>query len=137
MDVSASASTATIDPSAAIAFGNGSGSIKAYQDREQKSQDDAVTLSGAAAALNAQVIQQAPPATEANRTQQAVTAINTALKRFATSLEFTVDPASLTRVVKVIDTDTGQTLRQMPTEDAIKAAHELDQQKGLLIGQKV
>lgn len=137
MDVSASASTATVDPNAAIAFGNGSGSVKAYQDREQKSQDDAVTLSGAAAAMNAQVIQQAPPVTEANRAQQAVSAINTALKRFATSLEFTVDPGTLTRVVKVIDTDTGQTLRQMPTEDAIKASRELDQQKGLLIGQKV
>jgi uncharacterized FlaG/YvyC family protein len=129
MDVSASASTATVDSNAASAFGNGSGSVKAYQDREQKSQDDAVTLSGAAAAMNAQVIQQAPPVTEANRAQQAVTAINTALKRFATSLEFTVDPGTLT--------DTGQTLRQMPTEDAIKASRELDQQKGLLIGQKV
>jgi flagellar protein FlaG len=137
MDVSASAQASTNDTKAAIALGNGSGSLKAYDDRERKSQDDAVTLSGAAGAMNAQVIQQAPPVSEANRAQQAVTEINAALKRFATSLEFTVDPSTLTRVVKVVDTDTGQTVRQMPTEDAIKAAHSLDRQKGLLIGQKV
>jgi flagellar protein FlaG len=137
MDVSATAQVGSNDPKAAIAFGNGSGSLKAYDDRERKSQDDAVTISGAAGALNAQVIQQAPPVSEANRAQQAVTEINAALKRFATSLEFTVDPSTLTRVVKVIDTDTGETVRQMPTEDAIKAAHTLDQQKGLFIGHKV
>lgn len=137
MDVHAAASAGTVDPKAAIAFGNGSNSVKAYEQQERKSQDDAVTLSGAAGAMNAQIVHQSPPVSEANRAQQAVTEINAALKRFATSLEFTVDPGTLTRVVKVVDTDTGQTLRQMPTEDAIKAAHTLDQQKGLLIGQKI
>ncbi|RKP45340.1 flagellar protein FlaG [Pararobbsia silviterrae] len=137
MDVSATAGASSVDPKVAAQFGSGTDSVQAYDERESKSQDDAVTLSGAAAAMNAQVIQQPLPVSQANSTQQAVTEINAALKRFDTTLEFTVDPSTLTRVVKVVDTDTGQTVRQMPSEDAILAAQKLAEQKGLLIGEKV
>jgi uncharacterized FlaG/YvyC family protein len=137
MDVSAPNTNAGEAAAAATLNGSGTGSLQAYHDQVKKSQDDAVSLSGAAAALNAQVLYRAPPVSEGNAAQQAVTTINAALKRFATSLEFTFDPGTLTRVVKVVDSDTGQTVRQMPSEDAIKAARALEQGKGLLIGQKV
>jgi flagellar protein FlaG len=142
MEVSATAQTGDAIKAATL-YGSGSNSLHAYQTNQQKSQDDAVTLSGAAALMsgtpvqNAQALHQAPPVSAGNSAQQAVTEINAVLKRFATTLQFTVDPATLTRVVKVVDSDTGETVRQMPTEDAIKAAHALDQGKGLLIGQKV
>ncbi|CAB3778464.1 flagellar protein FlaG [Pararobbsia alpina] len=135
MDVSASNTNAS-GLVAATLYGSGTGSLQAYQNQEKKSQDDAVNLSGAAAALNAQGLYQAPPVSEGNAAQQAVSSINSALKRFSTTLEFTFDPETLTRVVKVVDSETGKTVRQMPSEDAIKAAHALEQSKGLLIGQK-
>jgi flagellar protein FlaG len=125
------------DIAGATLYGSGTGSLHAYQDQEKKSQDDAVNLSGAAAALNSQMLHRAPPVSEGNAAQQAVSTINAALKRFATTLEFTFDPGTLARVVKVVDSDTGQTVRQMPTEDAIKAARQVEQGKGLLIGHKV
>ena len=137
MDVSAPNTNAGEAAAAATLHGSGTGSQHAYDVQEKKSQDDAVSLSGAAAALNAQVLYRSPPVSEGNAAQQAVTSINAVLKRFATSLEFTFDPDTLTRVVKVVDSDTGETVRQMPSEDAIKAAHAAEQGKGLLIGQKV
>ncbi|MEJ0003608.1 MAG: flagellar protein FlaG [Pararobbsia sp.] len=74
----------------------------------------------------------APPVSAA---YEAIAQINAAMKQFSTSLEFTFDPATFTHVVKVIDSETGKTVSQMPTEDAIKAAQSLEM-KGLLIGQK-
>lgn len=137
MEVSAPVTNPGEAPHAATVYGSGTGSLNAAHTQEKKSQDDAVNLSGAAAAMNAQILHRAPPVSEGNAAQQAVTEINAALKRFATTLEFTVDPGTLTRVVKVVDSDTGETVRQMPTEDAIKAARSLEQGKGFLIGQKV
>jgi flagellar protein FlaG len=136
MDVSAPNPNAG-ELAAATLYGSGTGSLQAFHDQQKKSQDDAVSLSGAAAALNAHVVYRVPPLAEGDAAQQAVSSINSALKRFATTLEFSYDQGTLTRVVKVVDSETGKTLRQMPSEEAIKTAIALEQSKGLLIGQKV
>jgi flagellar protein FlaG len=71
--------------------------------------------------------------------QKAVESINLALQRASksTALQFTVDPNTRTTVVKVMDTESGELIRQFPSEAALAIAESIgDLQKGLLLGQE-
>lgn len=52
------------------------------------------------------------------------------------NLEFSIDEATEKRVVKVIDSTTGDVIRQFPSEEALAIAQSLDRLKGLLLQQK-
>ena len=67
---------------------------------------------------------------------QAVKTINASLQRQHQGVEFTIDNDSNRSVVKVIDLETKQVLRQMPTQEALEIANALDRMQGLLIKQK-
>lgn len=70
--------------------------------------------------------------------QQAVKNINLALRASRnTALQFSFDPGSRTTVVKVVDTESGELIRQFPSETALAIAESIDSfQKGLLLGQE-
>ncbi len=89
--------------------------------------------SGAAPVDDEQQQQQAAPADE--RLSQAVERINTALQARSPELEFSVDSDSERMVVKVIDRDTKEVIRQMPSEEALEIAKALDRMQSLLIRQ--
>lgn len=67
---------------------------------------------------------------------QALKNINKIVQLQSPGLEFSVDPDSNRTIVKVIDKQTQEVLRQIPTEEALKIAKSLDQLTGLLIRQK-
>ena len=67
---------------------------------------------------------------------QAVKRINKMMESLGQSLEFSVDSDSQRTVVKVVDQETREVIRQMPTEEALQIAKALDQVSGLLIKQK-
>lgn len=48
-------------------------------------------------------------------------------------LNFTVDEASGTHVVRVIDSSTKEVIRQIPSEEAIQMAQALDKLQGLFV----
>ena len=52
------------------------------------------------------------------------------------SLQFSLDQTSGKMVVKVTDKQTGELLRQIPSEDMLKIAESLDQLRGLFIDEK-
>lgn len=52
------------------------------------------------------------------------------------SLEFTVDDDTGTSVVKIIDKETKELIRQIPSEEMLTIAKALDTIKGLLVRQK-
>ena len=52
------------------------------------------------------------------------------------SLEFSIDEDSKRTIVKVIDVDTREVVRQMPSEEALRIAKSLDKASGLLIRQQ-
>ncbi|KRB93365.1 hypothetical protein ASE07_13280 [Noviherbaspirillum sp. Root189] len=52
------------------------------------------------------------------------------------NLEFSVDEDSNRTIVKVIDQQTQEVLRQIPSEEALKISKALNQVSGLLIRQK-
>ena len=65
----------------------------------------------------------------------AVTKINDALLGSAQGLEFSIDEDTKGIVVKVIDLDTKEVLRQMPSKVALEIAKSIDKTRGLLIDQ--
>jgi flagellar protein FlaG len=66
----------------------------------------------------------------------AVDSINQAMKSLANRIEFSIDEDSKRQIVKVIDPDTKEVIRQMPSEEALQIAKALDRLQGLLIKQQ-
>ncbi|MBI4741810.1 MAG: flagellar protein FlaG [Betaproteobacteria bacterium] len=87
-----------------------------------------------------------PPAQDAKDAQdtkdkgqqldQAVKAVSDFIKQANNSLAFSVDEDSGTTIVKVIDNDTKEVIKQIPSEEMLAIAKALDSIKGLLIHQK-
>jgi flagellar protein FlaG len=67
----------------------------------------------------------------------AVHEINQALKVLSTTLHFEVDASSGETVVKVIDRDNGEVLRQIPSEATMQIARSLDKLIGHLIDHSI
>ncbi len=66
-----------------------------------------------------------------------VDGMNSSLQQAGQSLEFTIDSDTKTPVVKLMDTETGQVIRQFPSEEMLAIARALDQQlQGALLKQK-
>lgn len=68
-------------------------------------------------------------------TRELVKDMNRALQQINTSLEFTQDEESGRTVVKVIDRETRETLRQFPSEEALALSRSLDKLQGVLLRQ--
>ena len=66
---------------------------------------------------------------------KAVQDINKTIQATHQGLEFSVDNDSHEVVVKLIDQQTKQVLRQIPTQEALEIAKSLDKLQGLLIKQ--
>ncbi len=68
---------------------------------------------------------------------QAVAAINQALQSSNKSLQFSVDTDTQQTVVKMVDTSTGELIRQFPSETTLAISREIEQlQQGLLFKQQ-
>lgn len=69
--------------------------------------------------------------------KQAVENINKTLKQSNKNLEFSVDTDTKKVLVKLVDTDTGDVIREFPSEEALAIARSIDQfQRGLLLRQQ-
>ncbi len=106
--------------------------------------NEVATANRAAAAVNTQpaVAQKAPvtkaePAASNADVQQAADKINKALRNLVSSnLEFSVDQDSGQTIVRVVDIETKDVIRQIPNEETVAIAKSLDKLQGLLIQQK-
>jgi flagellar protein FlaG len=63
----------------------------------------------------------------------AVDQLNDTAKLFNTQLQFSVDPDTGRRVVKVTDSQTNQVIRQIPAEDVLRLSKAIGDFKGLLV----
>jgi len=81
-------------------------------------------------------VKPAAAAPELNQVKQATELINKTIQTLSRNLEFTVDEESKENVVKVVDKDTGEVIRQMPSEETLRIANALDQLQGLILKQK-
>lgn len=69
--------------------------------------------------------------------QESLQKLNEAVQVYRKSnLQFTIDKDTSATVVKVIDSETDQVIRQIPSEDALRIAKAIDDFKGLLLQDK-
>lgn len=71
------------------------------------------------------------------RVEQAAESINKVIQALARNLEFSVDQETGITVVKVMDTQTNEVIRQIPGEEAIAIARALDKLQGLIVRERV
>lgn len=69
--------------------------------------------------------------------QEAVSILNKQLNEQNRGIGFSVDTALETPVVTVRSTITGEVVRQIPNEAAVRMAHNIDKVKGLIINANV
>ncbi|WP_060508311.1 flagellar protein FlaG [Pseudomonas sp. NBRC 111124] len=74
---------------------------------------------------------------EAEKVKNAVSQIEKFLSESKRNLEFSTDEQSGQVVVKVIASATGELIRQLPSEEALRIAHSLNDASSLLFDAKV
>ena len=70
------------------------------------------------------------------RVEQAVDKIKATVSSLAQDLHFSIDEDTGITVVKVMDSQTDEVIRQIPSEEAIAIARTLDKVQGLLFSDK-
>lgn len=87
-------------------------------------------------AQTADAVQQPDAAQSQKQVGQALQGINKVLKELPSSLEFEIDEDSNRAIVKVMDQQTKEVIRQMPTAEALEIYKALDKLQGMLLKQK-
>ena len=69
--------------------------------------------------------------------KQALDSLNRTMKQSNKNLEFSVDTDTKKVLVKLVDTETGDVIRQFPSEEALAISRSIEQfQQGLLLKQQ-
>jgi flagellar protein FlaG len=68
--------------------------------------------------------------------QEAVRRAQDAVSQFASNLRFSVDKDTGKTVIKIVDSQTNQVIRQIPSEELLAIARNLDRVEGLLLKQR-
>ncbi|MGZ3182402.1 MAG: flagellar protein FlaG [Telluria sp.] len=89
----------------------------------------------AAAVDTAVAVEKAAKAPTAEQLDQAISNINKTLQTLSQDVEFSVDKDSNRTIVKVVDQNTKEVIRQIPSPEALEIAKALDTVRGLLIKQ--
>lgn len=77
--------------------------------------------------------------TETGQTQEraALAEINRTLKMASIGVQFEFDKEADTMIVKVVDVESGELIRQMPSEEVVRISRALGRLQGLLVHQTV
>jgi flagellar protein FlaG len=97
---------------------------------------ETVKSSSAAVELPSKAVQAAKETVNPSSLKQATEKLNQAMRMMASNLQFTVDEETGIDVVKVVDTDTKEVIRQFPSEEVLAIAKAFDQLQGLLVRDK-
>lgn len=86
------------------------------------------------------VVQAPPLQSSPQQLKSAVDSINRAMRQANMSLELSVDSTTKKPIIKMMDSETGELIRQFPSEEVLAIASSIDQflefQQGLLLKQK-
>jgi len=77
-----------------------------------------------------------PVAADGAQLEAVVREANRAIAALASNIVFSVDQESGRTVVKVVDSDTQELIRQIPSPEMLEISHELDRMQGLLLKHK-
>jgi len=76
------------------------------------------------------------PAETPEALQQALADFQAALKPVASGLDFSVDDDSGRVIVKIVDSETNEVIKQIPSEEMMRISKALDKLQGLLVKQE-
>jgi flagellar protein FlaG len=79
---------------------------------------------------------QAAQKPDVQRVQKAAEEINAQLRELAKNIRFSVDQDTGETVVKVVDTETGDVIRQIPSEEMLAISRSLERLQGVLLKQR-
>lgn len=79
---------------------------------------------------------QALPAVDIKDLARAIGAVNHMLDPMARTIQFSVDESTGTTVVSLVDKETNEVLRQIPSREMLSIARALDRVQGLLVNAK-
>ncbi len=79
----------------------------------------------------------APSALTAEAVQNALDRMSSHVQNLQRALQFSVDEESGDTVVKVIDAETKEVIRQIPSEELLAIAHRLRSTAGVLVAESV
>jgi len=88
----------------------------------------------AASAVDGPPVRQ--PIVDSDTVKEAAHRINEQLRALQQGLQFSVDEATGHTVVLVLDSETGQTIRQIPSEEALAISQSLERLQGILLKQQ-
>ena len=71
------------------------------------------------------------------RLQEAIARLNDQLRRNARDLEFSIDETLDRPVITVLSRETGEVIRQIPTEAVLRIAYNIEDLKGLMLNEKI
>jgi len=77
------------------------------------------------------------PTVDAEQVRRAAETINRQLEAAAQNLRFSVDDTTGKTVVRIVDTGTGDVIRQVPSEELLAISRSIDRLQGLLFDQEV
>jgi len=89
-------------------------------------------------AAQATSAQSNPPSSQADKPtlEHAVQRISEYISASRPEINFTIDQTSGTQVVKIVDSQSKEVIRQIPSEEAIQIAQALDKLQGLFVKDK-
>lgn len=76
------------------------------------------------------------PPSKPEQVQQAVEQIQRVVAPVAQNLQFSIDKGTGKTVVRIVDSETKEVVRQIPAEEVLSIAHALDRMQGLLLNGK-
>jgi flagellar protein FlaG len=79
---------------------------------------------------------QPAPAVDRAQLQHAIETVNRQLAAAAQNLRFSVDDDTGKTVVRVVDTATGEVIRQVPSDELLAISRSIDRLQGLLFRQE-
>jgi flagellar protein FlaG len=79
----------------------------------------------------------AAPAPDPVQLQEAVRRAESAVRQFAANLSFSLDRDTGKTVIKILDSQTNEVIRQIPSEELLAISRNLDRIEGLLLKQRV
>lgn len=77
-----------------------------------------------------------PPLTDSSEVKQAVSRLNDYVQNMRRDLQFRVDEDSNRVIVTVVDSESGEVIRQIPNEQVLAAANSLKAAQGLLVDER-
>lgn len=118
----------------------------AYSGTQDTSRQDAISV-----AVRTAQTQQAPASaphvapldaveesqkTDPKDVRDAIQRVKEFIAPLSSQLEFSVDKDSGSRIVRVVDQETGETIRQIPSKEMLQIASALERLQGLLVREK-